>query len=169
MSVQKGNKHGLSQTRIYKIWVGMKARCYNPNSVPYPYYGAKGITVCEEWRESGEGFLNFYNWSIKNGYGKDKSIDRIDPMHGYSPSNCRWADKYTQNAHLQRKMPKSGYYGVSKHVGCDTYYGRVKVYGKCICIGSAATAYEAAVVRDKYILEHDLPNRLNGVLKDGPI
>ena len=55
-------KHDLSRTRIYKIWIGMKARCYNKNSVPYPYYGAKGIRVCEEWKTAPDGFIRFYNW-----------------------------------------------------------------------------------------------------------
>ena len=105
----------LSQTRIYRIWIGMKARCYNENSVPYPYYGAKGITVCEEWLPCGNGFMRFYEWSMQNGYNNALTIDRIDPSKGYCPSNCRWADKYTQNVHLDKPPGMSGYYGISKH------------------------------------------------------
>lgn len=155
--------HGLSRTRIYRIWIGMKARCNNPNSVPYPYYGAKGIRVCDEWEESGTGFLKFYNWAMAHGYDDTLTIDRINPRENYSPDNCRWADKYTQNVHLDRSKGPSGYYGISKHNNCNTWYGRIKVYGKCICTGSARTAKEAAYLRDKYIVEHGLQNRQNGV------
>ena len=157
-------KHGLSQTRIYKTWSGIRARCYNPNSVPYPYYGAKGIKVCPEWNSVPDGFLRFYEWSMQNGYSDDLTIDRIDPGGDYTPNNCRWVDWYTQNTHLSKPPGKSGYYGVSKHVGHPSWYGRVKVYGKCICTGSGATPLEAAIKREKYIIEHGLINRLNGVL-----
>lgn len=155
---------GLSQTRIYRIWIGMKARCYNENSVPYPYYGAKGITVCEEWLPCGDGFMRFYEWSMQNGYNDALTIDRIDPSKEYCPSNCRWADKYTQNVHLDKPPGTSGYYGISKHKNHDSWYGRVKVYEKCICTGSGKTPLEAAILREKYIIDHNLLNRRNGVI-----
>lgn len=59
----------------------------------YKYYGARGIKVCNEWKNS---FDEFYNWSISNGYNPELSIDRINVDGDYKPSNCRWADIYTQ-------------------------------------------------------------------------
>lgn len=156
-------KHDMSHTRIYRIWIGMRARCNNPNAVPYPYYGAKGIKVCDLWNNAESGFMNFYNWSLENGYKDELTIDRIDPRGNYEPKNCRWADHYMQSINTSKEAGKSGYYGISKHANHDSWYGRVKVYGKCICTGSAATAEEAAKLREKYIIDHQLPNRLNGV------
>ena len=85
--------HGLTNTRIYRIWAAMISRCENPNNNRYYVYGLKGISVCDEWRNN---FMNFYNWAINNGYSDDLSIDRIDNDKGYCPSNCRWATRKVQ-------------------------------------------------------------------------
>ena len=93
--------HGMSDTRIYHIWAMMKSRCYNANSENYKYYGGKGVSVCEEWKNK-HGFWNFYNWAIRNGYQEDLSIDRIDPCGNYEPNNCRWVSNDIQ-ANNKRK------------------------------------------------------------------
>ena len=87
-------KHHLSQTRIYRIWKEMKKRCYNPKTRNSKYYYARGIKVCEEWKNN---FQAFYDWSMQNGYNDKLTIDRIDVNGDYKPSNCRWVDTYTQN------------------------------------------------------------------------
>lgn len=87
--------HGKSNTKIYAVWCSMKARCYNNTDKYYKSYGDRGIVVCDEWLND---FMNFYNWSMDNGYNHNLSIDRIDVNGNYEPSNCRWVtNKEQQN------------------------------------------------------------------------
>lgn len=86
-------KHGGKGTRLYRIWTGIKNRCFNSNAREYKDYGGRGIKICDEWKND---FKAFYDWSISNGYKDNLSIDRIDNDGNYKPSNCRWADAKTQ-------------------------------------------------------------------------
>ena len=87
--------YGFSGTRLYSIWLGMLSRCENPNMKNYRYYGARGISVCEEWHN----FENFRMWAICNGYKEGLTLDRINNYKQYSPSNCKWATMKEQTNH----------------------------------------------------------------------
>lgn len=85
--------HGLTNSRLYAIWSGMKQRCADVTNKPY---GGKGIKVCDTWQHS---FENFHRWAIGAGYTDELTIDRIDANDNYSPNNCEWVS----NAENQRR------------------------------------------------------------------
>ena len=93
----KYKKHGMTNTRLFKIWNGMKARCYSQTHAYYYYYGGRGIKICDSWIEKENGFMNFYNWAIENGYQNDLTIDRINNDLGYFPENCKWSTRKEQS------------------------------------------------------------------------
>jgi hypothetical protein len=79
-------KHMMSNTPLYKVWMGMKQRCSNKKNSRYNNYGGRGISICAEWMN----FENFYNWSIENGYKKGLTLDRVDNNGDYTEYNCRY-------------------------------------------------------------------------------
>ena len=85
-------KHGMSDSRPYKIWQGMKTRCDNRNAKKYHLYGGKGIKYCDKWRTF-EGFWDDMGGSYKDGL----TLDRLDNNVNYCKENCRWGSYYIQN------------------------------------------------------------------------
>lgn len=93
--INKAKKqHGKSQTKLYRAYSNMIARCYNPKRKDFINYGAKGVRVCDEWLND---FMSFYNWAYDNGYNDSLTLDREDVTGNYEPNNCRWVDTFTQS------------------------------------------------------------------------
>lgn len=90
--------------RLYHIYNGMKARCYNKNEVAYPNYGGRGIRMCDEWLDSQCGFERFVDWALDNGYSDDLTIERVDVNQNYCPSNCTWITKDEQARNKRRTI-----------------------------------------------------------------
>lgn len=154
-----GNTHGLSHNQFYQTWYDMKYRCYNTMSKDYKHYGARGITVCEEWLD----VANFVAWAEATHPNiKGYSLDRIDNDKGYSPENCRWADKVTQNTNQRKSSANtSGFVGVYWDISKNKWTAKIGSNNKLINIGYFKIKEEAVEARDIYIIENSLPHKLS--------
>lgn len=90
-------------TPTHNSWSLMKNRCYCPSATSYPYYGGRGIKICDRWLGV-DGFDNFLEDMGPRPEGC--TLDRIDSDGDYCPENCRWADIHTQTAN--RRIKKQG-------------------------------------------------------------
>ena len=157
---QKGGiTHGLHNNKFYKTWNDMIRRCTNHKATGYKNYGGRGITVCDEWTD----VVVFVAWceaTHPNIVGV--TLDRIDNDKGYSPENCRWADKVTQNTNQRKSSANtSGFVGVYWDISKNKWTAKVGSNNKLINIGSFKTLEEAVQARDNYIIENNLPHKLS--------
>lgn len=88
-------RHGFCGRRTshptYWVWANMIQRCNNPNHVSWKWYGAKGIKVCERWKD----FALFWE-DMGEDWEKGLTLDRKENDKDYCPENCRWATTHEQ-------------------------------------------------------------------------
>lgn len=90
--------HGGSGSRLYYVWRDVLNRCENKYVKQYKWYGALGVTVCDEWHD----FSKFQEWAMSSGYDPNAlrgqcTLDRINPYGNYEPDNCRWVSMAVQS------------------------------------------------------------------------
>lgn len=99
-----GHSRGGTPTAEYKTWQGIIQRCHNPSSSAFHRYGARGITVCDRWRNDFGVFL----LDMGNRPSLKHSIDRKNNDLGYSPENCRWATVLQQRHNRRDYVARHG-------------------------------------------------------------
>lgn len=111
-------KHGDAcrhhQSKLYRVYSGMRTRCYNKRREVYKHYGARGIKMCDEWLGPA-GFITFKTWALANGFAPGLTIDRIDVNGPYSPDNCRW-EPMSRQARNRRESITVTYRGKTKQL-----------------------------------------------------
>lgn len=119
------------RNKLYNTWRGMKRRCLDPNFKHYHNYGGRGITICSEWLES---FDNFVDWAVKSGWKMELTIERVDNGGDYCPENCEWK---TMSEQLRNRRNNKMYthdgktqcledWLEEKKIKRTTYYGRIR-------------------------------------------
>lgn len=104
----KGNvTHGMTGSRLLGCYKNMMSRCYREKDIHYNAYGARGICVCDEWRNDKQAFID---WALNNGYTDELTIERIDVNGNYEPSNCKWipmSEQYkNKQSNCSRPLPE---------------------------------------------------------------
>lgn len=93
-----GHARECNTTRTYNCWRNMIHRCHTPTHRSFPYYGARGIKVCERWHD-------YANFLADMGEAPPRlEIDRINNDGDYEPGNCRWATRSVQNSNKRSRQ-----------------------------------------------------------------
>jgi hypothetical protein len=110
------SKHGYSRTKAYRAWQDAKARCYNEESTEFIRYGAKGISMSDEFLNNPEAWCEYLGNPPDN-TSRKWSVDRIDSCKGYERGNLKWATADTQaRNHRKSSNNTSGHTGVTFYI-----------------------------------------------------
>jgi len=126
--------HGMSKTPLYSIWAQMRSRINNENHKKYKSYGDRGISICDEWKDSP---IKFVEWGMKNGYKKGLLLDRKDNDGNYCAGNCRFVTpaQSSHNTRLLSSNNTSGYRGVSYNKVAKKWQVHIRINNKHFNLG----------------------------------
>ena len=130
-------------SKLYHVWRRIRQRVLSPNCKDYRFYGALGVTICEEWND----YSAFKSWAENNGYKEGLTIDRIDTSGNYEPGNCRWVT-LAENLKNRRFKEKRGLYFHQNRI-----YIRLTKNKKLYLNGSTTDIEEAKRLRDELLLK----------------
>ncbi len=149
-------KHGLTGTKWWHLYNDMMGRCHNLNHASYDSYGARGISVYENWRGNIEEFIKHIR-SLPDCGKKGYSLDREDNDGNYEPGNLKWSTKHAQSANRTfLKRNKTGIIGVHFNKARRKYYSAIMVNGKAYNLGQYKSKYEALMARNNFIINNEL-------------
>lgn len=140
--------HGGWKRSSYNTWRAMLRRCRNPEDKDYPRYGARGITVCQEWQD----YVRFVSDMGEPEEGQ--TLDRIDNEQGYFKENCRWASGHIQAVNSRRRASSTGHRGVVYMPLYKKWMANITVQGKRYYSKVCDTLEEAVAARKNLEFAH---------------
>lgn len=130
---------------LYSAWHAMIQRCYNEENCNYHAYGSKGITVCDEWRND---YQKFLDWSLTNGWKRGLQLDKDIKIPGnkiYGPNACSWVTPKENSNHRSNSV-KVNFWGVEMTIAqfCDyTYFNAPALYRRM----KSGILFEEAIIK----------------------
>ena len=144
-------QHGMSGTRFHDIWITMRRRCSDEKFEGYEYYGGRGISVVDRWKDFENFKEDMYESYVSHTelFGnQNTTIDRIDVNGDYCLENCRWATYETQNRNTRiREDSRTGVKGVCYVERDKKYTAYISVNKKFINLGYFDTIEQASKAR----------------------
>ena len=124
--------------RIGGIHYDMMRGCYDPNSILYKSYGAKGVKVCDEWQDR----EIFRAWCKDNGFKYGMQVRRRDTSKDFCPENCYITEPLNRAKHgYSEKVKKSrietqrlrSELGIKSAHESEVYGSYMSMISRCCC------------------------------------
>lgn len=154
-------KHGMKKHPLYTTWDSMMQRCNNPRCTNYPNYGGRGIKISDEFKDC-KTYISYIeslpNYLITN----NLQVDRINNDGHYERGNLKLSSQVEQNHNKRvRSDNKTGYKGVAKAVNSPKWRSYIYLDSKTqVGIGIFETIKEAVAARNQYIIDNNLPHKI---------
>jgi hypothetical protein len=124
--------HGLSSHPLYTVYKNMINRCHDPSNHNYKYYGLKGISVCDKWRDQTKGLQTFFSWCMMNGWEKGLQLDRIDNNGNYEPNNVHYITQLENLKKMNNLFGVEGRKVKCNEIGLRKAKKNIKIKEQCV-------------------------------------